>query len=152
MSKSVLIGIVVILVLGAIFYFNSMKSSGNSSLYGNTPTSSATPSSSTIPSAMPSNSANPTNSPAGSTQTSAKNAVQIANYSFSPASLTVKVGDSVTWTNGDSLGHSATADDGSFDTGVLSSGQSGSTTFSKAGTYTYHCSVHPSMKGTIVVQ
>ncbi len=83
---------------------------------------------------------------------SSQNAVQIKNMSFSPATLTVKVGDSVTWTNQDSVGHSATADDNSFDTGVFNQGQSKTITFSKAGTFTYHCSVHPTMKGTITVQ
>lgn len=79
-------------------------------------------------------------------------AVTIQNFAFSPATLTVKVGDKVTWTNKDSAPHSATADDGSFDTGVLQNGQSGNVTFNKAGTYTYHCSIHPMMKATIVVQ
>ena len=82
----------------------------------------------------------------------AKNEVTISNFTFSPASLTVKVGDSVTWTNQDSMGHSVTADDSSFDTGVFSNGESKTVTFSKAGTYSYHCSIHPSMHGTIVVQ
>lgn len=94
-----------------------------------------------------------TNPPSGTTQATAdKNAVTIQNFAFSPATLTVKVGDKVTWTNQDSAGHSATADDGSFDTGVLAQGKSGSITFSKVGTFTYHCSVHPMMKGTIIVQ
>ena len=88
----------------------------------------------------------------GSSPVMAKNAVTIQNMAFSPATLTVKVGDKVTWTNQDSVGHSATADDNSFDTGVIAQGQSGSTTFSKAGTYTYHCKVHPSMTATIIVQ
>lgn len=87
----------------------------------------------------------------GTSPSLAANAVTIQGMAFSPASLTVKVGDKVTWTNQDSVGHSATADDNSFDTGVLANGQSGSTTFGKAGTYTYHCSVHPGMKATIVV-
>lgn len=84
--------------------------------------------------------------------TLAKNAVSIRDFGFSPATLTVKVGDKVTWTNQDAVGHSATADDNSFDTGILQQGQSGSTSFTKAGTYTYHCSVHPSMRATIIVQ
>ncbi len=90
----------------------------------------------------------------GATSSSAapKNSVQIANFSYSPATLTVKVGDSVTWTNMDSAGHSATADDNSFDTGILDYGKSGTVTFQKAGTYTYHCSIHPNMHGTIIVQ
>lgn len=82
----------------------------------------------------------------------AKNTVEIANFAYSQATLTVKVGDTVTWTNQDSAGHSATADDNSFDTGVLAQGKSGIITFSKPGTYTYHCSVHPTMKGTIIVK
>ena len=85
-------------------------------------------------------------------QTAAKNVVEIKNFAFTPATLTVKVGDKVTWTNQDSASHTATADDNSFNTGVLTTGQSGSVTFSKAGTYTYHCTIHPGMKGTIVVE
>lgn len=92
--------------------------------------------------------------PQKTTQTSpvSQNSVQISNFSYSPATLTVRAGESVTWTNQDSAGHSATADDKSFDTGVLSQGQSGSIKFDKPGTYTYYCSVHPKMKATIVVQ
>lgn len=100
---------------------------------------------------------NPNNTPqatnqSGSSPVEAKNTVTIQNMSFSPALITVKVGDKITWTNQDSVGHSATADDNSFDTGILSQGQSGSVTFDKAGTYTYHCKVHSSMTGTIIVQ
>lgn len=80
------------------------------------------------------------------------NTVTISNFSFAPTTLTVKVGDTVTWTNTDSVGHSAIADGGTFDTGIIAQGQTGKTTFTKAGTFTYHCSVHPSMKATIVVE
>ncbi len=79
------------------------------------------------------------------------NAVTIQNMAFSPKNLQVKVGQAVTWTNQDAVGHSATADDNSFDTGILGQGQSKAITFSKAGTFTYHCSVHPSMTATITV-
>lgn len=78
--------------------------------------------------------------------------VQIQNYQFSPSTITVKAGDTVTWTNQDSVEHSATSDDGSFDTGLMSQGKSGSVTFSKPGTYTYHCKIHPTMHGTVIVQ
>jgi plastocyanin len=102
---------------------------------------------------MPSQTQTQTNTnPATGSSVMAKNAVSIQNMAFSPATMTVKVGDKVTWTNQDSVGHSATADDSSFDTGVIEQGQSGSSTFAKAGTYTYHCSVHPNMKATIIVQ
>ncbi len=80
------------------------------------------------------------------------NSVEIKNFAYSPGSLHVKVGDTVTWTNKDAAGHSATADDGTFDTGVLGQGESGSFTFTKAGTFSYHCLPHPSIKGTIVVE
>ena len=93
----------------------------------------------------------PTANQSGGPQVSA-NTVTIENFAFSPASLTVKVGDTVTFVNKDTTGHSATADDGSFDTGVFSSGGSEKVTLTKAGTFTYHCTAHPSMKGTIVVE
>ncbi len=79
-------------------------------------------------------------------------AVDIKNFAFAPATITVKVGDSISWTNNDSMPHSASSDNGSFDTGILQTGQSKSITFTKAGTFTYHCSVHGSMKGTVIVQ
>lgn len=87
-----------------------------------------------------------------SAPTPAGNTVLISNFSFNPATLTIKAGDSVTFTNNDSVGHSVVADDGSFDTGILAQGQSKTLVFSKAGTFAYHCSVHPSMKAAIVVQ
>ena len=79
-------------------------------------------------------------------------AVQIKGFAFAPRTITVKVGDTVTWTNEDSARHTATADDGSFDTGLLAKGQSGSVTFDTPGTYMYFCTPHPNMKGTIVVE
>lgn len=82
----------------------------------------------------------------------AQNAVTIQNMAFSPATMTIKVGDSITWTNQDLVNHTATADDNSFDTGTLSNGQSKTITFAKAGTYKYHCTIHPKMLGTIIVQ
>lgn len=78
--------------------------------------------------------------------------VTIEEFSYSPNPLRVKVGTTVTWTNNDSEPHSATADDGIFNTGTLDQGQSGSVTFTKAGAYTYHCSFHPNMTGTVIVE
>jgi plastocyanin len=82
----------------------------------------------------------------------AGNAVSIANFAFSPTSITAKVGDKVTWTNNDSTTHTVTADDNSFSSGDLAPGASFSFTFTKAGTFPYHCSIHSSMKATVVVQ
>ena|SRR5450631_2323207 len=84
--------------------------------------------------------------------TPAANSVSIVNMSFSPASLTVTAGTTVTWTNNDGMTHTVTADDVSFDSGNITMGTKYSRLFSTAGTYTYHCTIHPTMKGTIVVK
>jgi LPXTG-motif cell wall-anchored protein len=63
----------------------------------------------------------------------------------------VKSGDTVTWTNRDSAPHTATASNGSFNTGTLKQGASASHTFTTAGTIAYICAIHPSMHGTVVV-
>jgi LPXTG-motif cell wall-anchored protein len=82
----------------------------------------------------------------------ASTGVTIDDFAFSPSSVTIDVGDTVTWTNRDPTQHSATAEDGSFDTGLLRRGQSGSHTFDEAGTFRYVCTPHPNMKGTIIVR
>jgi plastocyanin len=73
--------------------------------------------------------------------------VDISNFSFNPATLTVRVGDTVTWTNNDSATHTVT-----FNIASLAPGASFSHTFSTAGTYPYRCTIHPNMTGTIIVQ
>ena len=82
----------------------------------------------------------------------ASGSVTIADFQFTPAQITIDQGDAVTWTNDGPSAHSATAPDGSFDTGILPSGQSGSHTFNEAGTFSYICTPHPNMHGTIVVR
>jgi plastocyanin len=92
---------------------------------------------------------------AGSTTTVAGAAagtpVAIADFSFSPTPVTVKVGGSVTWTNKDGTTHTVTATDKSFDSKDLDGGATFSHTFATAGTFTYACAIHSSMKGTVVV-
>lgn len=78
--------------------------------------------------------------------------VTISDFKFTPDTVTVNEGDTVTWTNDGPTVHTATAEDGSFDTGVLEKGESGSATFTQAGTINYICSPHPYMKGKVVVQ
>jgi plastocyanin len=78
--------------------------------------------------------------------------VTIVDYSFSPGTITVHVGDTITWTNNGKQPHTATANNGSFNTGTLNHGQSASHTFSQAGTFAYICAIHPYMHGTVVVQ
>jgi plastocyanin len=82
----------------------------------------------------------------------AQHAVKIAGFAFAPDPVTVKVGDSVQWTNGDGASHTATADDGSWDTGTIAGGSSASVTFDTAGTFAYHCAIHRTMHGTLVVE
>jgi plastocyanin len=80
------------------------------------------------------------------------NSVSIVNMSFSPASLTVPLGTTVTWKNNDGMTHTVTSDVTGFDSGDISMGGTYSKVFSVAGTYSYHCTIHPAMKGTIVVK
>lgn len=85
-------------------------------------------------------------------ETGEKVSVEIKNFAFGPKTITVKKGTTVTWTNQDTVGHTVTADKGAFDTGLLAKGESGSVTFDKLGAFTYHCTPHPTMKATIVVE
>src|SRR4051812_26826220 len=79
-------------------------------------------------------------------------AVTIRGFAFGPEALQVQKGTKVTWTNKDSSTHTATADDGSFDTKSIKKGAAGTATLEKAGTFAYHCDIHPSMHGSIVVR
>jgi len=81
----------------------------------------------------------------------ADHTVDIAGFAFSPQSITIKVGDTVTWANADAQSHTATADDGSWETGTIGGNTSKSVTFSTAGTFAYHCSIHRQMTATLVV-
>jgi plastocyanin len=90
--------------------------------------------------------------------------VTIESFAYNPTSVTVNEGDTVRWTNNDPTGHSVTADDGSFDSSDNDCSPSGTqescikpdspftNTFDTAGTYAYHCRVHGSMHGTVVVK
>jgi plastocyanin len=101
--------------------------------------------------ASPLPSASPSASPAP-TATAAPLIVHIKNFSYVPRTLTIQAGQTVEWVNDDAQPHSATADDGSWDSGELDQGQSWSSQFANPGTYRYHCDEHEFMKGTIVVK
>jgi plastocyanin len=79
----------------------------------------------------------------------ASGSVQMRDFSFSPATITVDVGDSVTWVNAGEEPHNAVGDN--FSTSLLDAGESGAKSFSTAGTFAYICTVHPQMKGTVKV-
>ena len=78
--------------------------------------------------------------------------VQIDNFTFKAPVTTVKVGTTVTWTNGDDIPHTVVSKDGVFKSKVLDTGDHFSFTFAKAGQFGYFCSLHPHMTGTIIVK
>lgn len=78
-------------------------------------------------------------------------AVTIHDFKFQPTDITVQVGTTVTWTNMDSASHTVTASDGSFASDPLSSQKTFSQRFGQAGTFAYHCNIHPEMTATIHV-
>jgi LPXTG-motif cell wall-anchored protein len=75
----------------------------------------------------------------------------MVDYAFQPSSIQVAVGGSITWTNDGDEPHDATANNGSFSTGTIESGSSGSVTFDQAGTIPYFCTIHPGMTGSVTV-
>ncbi len=85
----------------------------------------------------------------------AGNTITIKNFAFDPSTMTVKTGSEITWVNQDVAPHTVASDTGSlvkFSSDSLPTGASYNFTFTQPGTYTYHCSIHPFMTGTIVVQ
>jgi plastocyanin len=78
--------------------------------------------------------------------------MELSGYAFSQQSLTIEAGSTVTFTNRDEVGHTVTAKDGTFDSGLLSTGKSYTATFSKPGTYVVYCKPHPKMTATIIVK
>ena len=71
---------------------------------------------------------------------------------YAPNPITVSAGTTVTWTNNDTTGHTATGDGGSFNSGAIPAGGSFQFTFQNRGTFAYHCTFHPGMVGSVVVQ
>jgi plastocyanin len=138
MKKGIIIGAVVVVVIALGGWYVAANKSNNKSNSDNMGDMN-----------MPSSSSNS----GSSNKPQATNAVTIQNFAFSPSSITVKKGTKVTWTNKDSVAHTVNETDGK--TGPNSSdvnpGSSYSFTFNSPGTYHYHCAIHPSMLGTVVV-
>ena len=100
-----------------------------------------------------STSAGSSSTTAGATgSAAATDQIEIADFKYDPATVTVDAGTEVTWTNSDDAAHTATADDSSFDTGDLDQGDSNSVTFDEPGAFTYYCRFHPFMKATVEVK
>jgi plastocyanin len=80
------------------------------------------------------------------------NAATLGAKAFNPDTITVAIGTSLMWTNTDTITHTSTGDAGGWNSGVIAPGSTFSVNFPTAGTYTYHCSIHPDMVGTVMVQ
>jgi plastocyanin len=89
---------------------------------------------------------------ANAESTGAASAVKIDNFSFTPVTVTVSVGTTVTWTNADDIPHTVVSDDKSFKSKALDTDERFSYSFTKPGTYSYFCSIHPKMTAKVVVQ
>jgi len=139
MNKAIIaVVVVIILAVGGWLVFGKNNSS-NGSLYGGNNNSNQTSSNNT--------SANSNQSAAGE--------VSIQNMMFTPSQITIAKGGTVTWTNNDSTTHTVVDDlsnVGGPNSGDIAPGHSYSFTFNKTGSFQYHCSIHPSMRGTIVVK
>jgi len=91
--------------------------------------------------------------PAENTEGAQNHNIAITDFSYSPKELTINVGDTVVWTNYDSITHTVTSDSGNqLDSSLLTKGQIYYQTFNEAGTFDYHCTPHPYMKGKIIVE
>jgi plastocyanin len=91
------------------------------------------------------------NAPAPSGDAVRAEKVEIVEFTYEPDPVTIEAGGKVTWINRDAAPHTATADDGSFDTETLEEGKLKSETFKQPGTYPYFCEIHPDMRGTVEV-
>lgn len=153
MNRSLLIAIIAVVVLllgGALFAMNRNNKSTP------TPSPSPTTNTSTTPPASNNESTSGTTTPPETPPSaSSANIINIKNNIFSPSQITVKKGEAVTWTNNDTVAHTVTddlSDVGGPNSGTVEPGQSYTFTFEKTGSFQYHCKIHTSMRGTIVVQ
>lgn len=94
-----------------------------------------------------------TSAPSIAGESPTPSSIEIKNFSFNPSSITIKAGTTVTWTNNDTVPHDIASDsDGSvFKSQILKTGENFQFTFDKTGTFPYHCGIHPSMQGTVIV-
>lgn len=86
------------------------------------------------------------------TPTPGQNEVFIDNMKFTPSSITVSAGTTITWTNQESVAHTVTSNTAIFDSGNMANGDTFSYTFSTIGTFPYYCKYHSSMTATVIVQ
>lgn len=135
MNKALIAIIVVVVLAGGGWAIYNHGKSNNNSLYGNNNTNSSTP--------------------ASNQATPSAGAITIKNMMFTPPQISVQKGATVTWTNNDTTAHTVIDDlsnVGGPSSGNIEPGSTYSFKFNKTGSFQYHCSIHPSMRGTIVVK
>lgn len=142
-----------LVALSALFLLAACGGSSTNTGSGTTPTIAPTATPTTGITSTPTATA----TQAGNAQTVMITTDSSGSFAFSPATLTIKAGTTVTWKNATAVGHTVTSDDGkSFNSGttnpIAAQGGTFSFTFTKAGTFAYHCEIHPFMKATIIVQ
>jgi amicyanin len=145
--KKILGIVVIVLILGGGAFALAMRDSDDDKTNVTTPAATANDTSMTQPEAD-SKDAAPSSAP------TASSSVTIQDFAFAPASITVKKGSTVTWTNQDSVDHSVVPDSATSDfksSDMLSKGDTYKVTFNTTGTFSYHCGPHPNMKGTVTV-
>jgi plastocyanin len=148
MRRSLTVLLLAALVLVTLLFVASCGGGTSNNPYGGSPATTA-PATTGSTSAPGTTSGSPTTAAGGGGATTQ---VVLQNIQISPTSVTIKVGDTVTWTNKDSFDHHLVGDKNEFDSGAMAAGATFSFTFKTAGTVTYHCSIHPEMVGTIIVQ
>jgi plastocyanin len=146
MKKPGIIALIVVIVIAVVV--GIVFASKNNNKTTTTPAPAPSPSSATpTPSPAPTSA-----TPPSSSTPEATGSVAIQDFAFTPKTVTVKKGTTVTWTNKDSAEHTVTADSGDGPkSGTLAQGQTYSFTFNNVGTFSYHCSFHSYMTGTVTV-
>jgi plastocyanin len=124
-------------VISAILIFAAACGGGSS-------TSSTAPSPTPSPTPTPGGAASSVTIPAG--------AQSLGNRAYAPDDLSVAVGSTVTWMNTDSIAHTSTSNAAGWDSGIVAPGAQFSVTFQTAGSFSYHCAIHPGMVGTVLVR
>lgn len=150
MKNLIIVLVVVAAVVGGYFVFRPHTAVAPTP----TPRITSTPMSSSTPTPVPSASRTPTPTPVLSVRVGAIHTVSIAGFAFNPATTTVTKGDIVVFTNNDSVQHTVTSDTSAFTGGTIAPGMQLTlmTANLAPGTYAFHCSIHPSMHGTIIVR
>jgi plastocyanin len=138
----IIVVVIVIIIAGVYFFSMSGTTTGNVVNSGSGITT------------IPSSNSSGTTSTTGTTTSSSGNTygINIMNYAFVPSTLNINAGDTVVWINKDSVSHTIVSDSGSELSSVsIGNGKSYTHTFNNEGTFNYHCSIHPNMKGMVVV-